>query len=342
MGSAPSQGVALIVALLASLAGPCEGQVYPSAPQSPISTDGIDAPGFVRVPATGQGGLGGFVDVPAYGACRFVTVGEAGVGGEALALQSVTNWLRWRTHMPPGDTQEVCCRAQTVTMCQGAAGGTVAMTLPYSVLGQTQQPVAQCTDQWGKPYEDTQTWVCGQTGSGVMADGNWQKQGGDGYTCAPNAYVGGCTASCGGGTQTTYDSCGNVQAVTACNTQACCTTDYVKSCSGATATYTDLGTCHSGSFTVPEGCTFQSYSCSASCSPSFGDTIGPDANGCVYNYDDCWASGDWLPAGATNCQPTSVWCEPVQISGCSNPAENGPAKSCGAVTAVSCTCGGWE
>lgn len=296
--------LALTVAVSVAMASPSHGQVYPSPPQSTTSSDGIDAPGFVRVPAVGQGGVGGFVDVPAYGACRFVTVTRPGVGGEAIALQSKANWLNWRTHTPAGDTQEVCCRPQAVTLCQGAAGGTVPMTLPYSILGEALQPVAQCIDQWGKPYEDTQTWVCGEAGSGVMADGNWQQQGGDAYTCSPNAFTSGCSATCPttAGTTTTYDSCGNVQAVNGC-TISCCTSNWVKSCNGDLATYSDVGSCHDPSYQIPGGCSPVTSSCSASCTLGTHTTTIFSSSGsdyCETDYEDC---GYWTgsTAGGTDC-----------------------------------------
>lgn len=90
-----------------------------------------------------------------------------------IPLGSAAEWQAFRQYAPASAVQTVCCRPQTVTLCQGAAGGTVTEALPYTVLGAQQSPVATCTDQWGQPYTDSQTWTCGQTGSGVTADGLW-------------------------------------------------------------------------------------------------------------------------------------------------------------------------
>ena len=292
-------------------------QVNPPAPQSPSSSDGVDAPGFVRVPATARGGTGGFVDVPAYAACRYVTVGNPNAGGEAIALQSATNWTNWRTNPPPGDSQTVCCRPQTVTLCQGAAGGAVTRTLPYTVFAQQQFPAATCTDQWGQTYTDMQTWTCGATGSGVAADGQWNA-GGDSLTCAPNAFTSGCSASCGPGTTTTYNSCGQVQSVNACNNGPCCTTNWEISSTGACSgscgggygyeavTYTDYGTCNSGSYTTTQGCINSTPCCTnnwqvsstGACSGACGGGSGTQS--VTYtNYGTC-GGGYTTTQGCTN------------------------------------------
>ena len=290
-------------------------QVTPPAPQSATSTDGVDGPGFVRVKAAAQGGTGGFVDVPAYAACRYVTIGDPHAGGEAIALQNATTWSGWRTNPWPGDTQTVCCRPQTVSLCQGAAGGAVSEILPYTVLGGQQQPVATCTDQWGETYTDSQTWQCGQTGSGVAADGNWNESGGDSYVCTPNAFASGCTASCGGGTTTTYDSCGNAQSVNACNTQSCCTPG-APSC-GACST--------GGSQTCGDGCSTWQQACT--CDAAYGADV---SSGCVTCPAATVSWGD-------NCSASVL----DAATGGSTPVTFSGAGYSGSGTAT-CGSGGWS
>lgn len=223
-------------ALFLGLTMGAAAQVNPPAPQSIGASDGIDGPGFARLAA----GSAGYVDPQGLGYCRYVGNGRTDGREDVIPISNAAEWQSYRSgqsngQTPPGISETVCCRPQTVTLCQGAAGGTVTESLPYTVLGQIQQPVATCTDQWGATYTDSQSWSCGSTipanPNSVMADGQWNQSGGDSLSCTPNAFTSGCSASCGGGSQTTYDSCGNVQAVNACNTQSCCTPN--GSCSGA-------------------------------------------------------------------------------------------------------------
>jgi hypothetical protein len=316
--SIAGKSLALTLAALVALTGPSSAQVMPSAPQTPSAQDGTDGPGFIRVPSSLKGGTGGFVDITGYASCRFVTTtagGDATKNGEVIPVATLAGWQAFLGRSnPDGDTQVVCCRPKAIQMCQVGGAVPQTVTLPYTILGQQQQPVMECTDQWGDPYKDTQTWVCDETGSGVTADGQWAEQGTDAYQCAPSAYTTGCTVSCGGGTQTTYDSCGNVQAVTACSTQACCTPSYSKSCNTTTAIYTDT-TCGTGSYSVSGGCS--AYSCQvggASCDAGSRQTIIGTCPECNIYYD-CGSS--WSSWGDTSGTAQDVgWdCETDYVDG---------------------------
>jgi hypothetical protein len=181
----------------------------------------------------------------------------------------------------------------SVSLCQGAAGGTVTETLAYDVLSDQQTLTATCIDQWGKTYLDTQVWTCGTNGvSGEpYTDGQWNG-GGDTWTCSPDAYTayGACSAQCGGGNQWAqiYDSCGTLTSQgyngPVCNTQSCCTAN------AWSAIVT--GALPSGLFSVQ-----------ASTNPAVPTVTGMPPN--PYNAD--WAVGlyntAWgdLPAGLAPC-----------------------------------------
>lgn len=330
---------ALVVAFtVLAFSAPASATIYPSAPQSPQSSDGVDGSspyGFARSVADGQWG---FVDVPAYSSCRYVTTGTK----EDIPLGAASTWAGWVTTVShrQGDQEVVCCRPQAPAssdFCQtygGTPGGLSPSSLPYTpsqaVGGVSTTSVTvttTCTDFAGQ-YQDTVTYNCGATGSGLSSDptvdGLWKKSGADSATCTPNASLGACSVSCGGGTQTIYDSCGNATGSQSCNTQACCTTNYQVTATGActsslgcggnpgtqSVTYTDFGTCNSGSYTTSQGCTT-----GACCQPNWvkscntttatytdanncpGSTPYTVANGCTAYY--CGCSGTCTPTTYT-------------------------------------------
>lgn len=246
------QKIVISFGLWMMMAPAAAGQAFPPPPQSATSNDGVDAPGFVRVPSTAHDGIGGgFIDVPAYASCRYVTVTNPNAGGEAIAMQSLSNWQRWQANPHSGDSASVCCRPGAVTLCAGAAGGTVAATVTgagasgYAIFGGTGTATARCTDQWGETYQDTRTYQCGQTGSGVTADGQWGQMGGDTYTCGANAYTttGACSTAGSGGWgnlyQTVYNSCGQITSQgyngPSCYTAPPCTPNWQQNYEGCTA-----------------------------------------------------------------------------------------------------------
>ena len=314
------KGVFVARALLAFslFSGQCAwGQAYPPAPQSASSQDGVDAAGWVRVPDTAHGGIGGFVDVPAYAGCRYVTV-TSNTGGESIPVGSAASYNSWRASSWTGHTMQVCCRPQTVTLCKGAAGGTVSETLPYTIYGQSQTPVATCLDQWGETYTDSETWVCGQTGSGSGADGSWAQSGSDSYGCTSNAFTTGCSASCPTttGTTTTYDSCGNVQSVNACSI-SCCTNNWQESVGACgagntqTVTWTNYGTC-GGSFSYQQGCICSpTYSCGA-CDQGTGQKTCTDTTcGTGSTQQAC----TWTQVGGSSCSPYACSAQSPTVCG---------------------------
>ena len=332
-------------------AAPAVAQVTPPAPQSPTSSDGVDAPGFVRVTSSARGGTGGFVDVPAYGACRYVTVTDPAAAGEAIALQSASNWKNWRSHPWAGDTQTVCCRPSTDTLCQGASGGLVTASVQgtgvngYGVLGGIGTAVATCNDPPYGTYVDQRNYTCGQAGSGVNADGQWSQSGGDIDTCTANSYVttGACSTAGVGGWgslwETVYNSCGQVTGQgyfgPACYTQPPCTSNWQPSygaCSGAcgggagsqTVTWTDYGSCNGGSYSYQQGCV-NNGACmpqlvgGGSCVPfPVGGTDCAGAYGPCYGGPGCgYGCGDTPPQGPGGCFGPSSWSAWGQVTGTS-------------------------
>ena len=310
--------IAMLAATVCALPG--SAQVLPAAPQSSSANDGTDGPGFIRVPSSLHGGAGGYVDVTGYASCRYVTTtvgNDASKNGEVIPVGSLATWQGYLGSPIAGETAVVCCRPKTVSLCNFGGATPVTMTLPYTKYGDQQTPTQQCTDQWGVPYEDSQVWECGEQGSGVTADGQWQEQGTDDLQCSPNAFTTGCSASCPTttGTTTTYDSCGRVQAVNAC-TISCCTPSFSKvGCDGNSAIMVDTR-CGTGSYEAPGGCTCSpqqvevganTCSCSELAPPCQGDPktdpwYGP-GQPCPYN--DCPLS-TWNSWGTTG--PIAVSC----------------------------------
>ena len=275
-------------------------QTGPAAPQAP-TVDVGGGPGVALV-APGQSL---FIDPVrtgnAVGPCRQITNADSKI--QALPYANIADWLSAisPTHPPTADmysagqtASAVCCRPATVTLCNGAAGGTEQATITgagtdnagttgYGVYGATGTAAATCTDQWGLPYTETATFTCGSNGvAEPNTDGQWQ--GGTlSYGCSANAYTSACSASCPTttGTTTTYDSCGNATATNSCSI-SCCTNNWQISSTGAcqgtcggnagtqSVTYTNYGTC-GGSNTTSQGCTtgpcctpVYSYACSGS------------------------------------------------------------------------------
>jgi hypothetical protein len=334
----------VVASLLASFSA--TAQVLPSAPQSAIDNDGSDGPGWVRVKSSLQGGVGGFVDVPGYQSCRYVTSSadqNAGDLGEGIPMQSLSNWQNWLTESSAiGDTATVCCRPATPALNSAAMcndGGTATAVTPvngtgtngYGQLGSTGTATATCDNgEYGK-YESTVPYTCGTTGSGVAADGSWRLSGsGNADNCTANSYTvtGGCSASCGGGNlyQTIYNSCAVVTSEgytgASCNTQSCCTPIYSKSCNASTAIYTDTA-CGTGSYTVPGGCTLQ-VSAQINCSP-----YNPTQPG-----DLCWDDkGSCGNPGDASCP--STW--PTEPSPCLNMTFDAFEQPSGRATGYSCS-----
>jgi hypothetical protein len=331
--------LAAIIAAVAFTSG-AAAQINDSA-NPPAPQNGAQV---VRIPA----GATGILDNPSLKMCRVVAQAMDGQAGGAFDLSrsvpaaSIQAGINDGRQDPDAISISVCCRPQPVTLCAGAAGGTVTEQLAYTISGQTQTLSATCTDAWGATYTDTQTWSCGTTGAGTSADGIWAESGGDTWTCSPNSYTSPCNATCpsGVGTTTTYDSCGNPTGTNSCGI-SCCTTNYQKTgCSGSTATYCDEGTCNSGCYTVPGGCSLVSFTCTTSCvlGSNPDDQTAPDANGCVINYADCafWTGSI---AGGTNCTPhydMEAW----WVTGCT-PA--GPSSgTIPALDGETCTCSEWQ
>ena len=240
----------LVLALLAAIGGlPGRGQVTPPAPQTSNASDGADGPGFVRVQSSLKGGTGGYIDIPGYASCRYVTTnagGDPSANGEVIPVAHLADWQAWILRSnPAGDTATVCCRPSTDTLCQGAAGGTVSAPVlgaggkasaGYQVINGAGFATATCHNGSYGAYVDTRNYVCLPAGGGATQDGKWVQQGLDTDNCQPNAYTAPCNATCPGGSGQiiTYNSCGQVQSVSACS--ASCCTPTAGSCSSSCTT----------------------------------------------------------------------------------------------------------
>ncbi len=303
----------IAVAVFASL--PAAAQVLPAPPHSATDSDGSDGPGWVRVKSSMQGGIGGFVDVPGYQSCRYVTSSadqNAGDLGEGIPMQSLSNWQNWLTESAGiGDTAVVCCRPSTpalnsALMCNdgGTATAVTAIngtgTSGYGQLGSTGTATATCLNPPYGTYTTEVPYTCKTTGNGVTADGSWVQSGADSNSCAtstPDTTFGACSASCGGGHEyeTVYDACGKVTSQgnfgPSCNTQACCTPVYSYSCNQSNGNYVQTDTtCGTGS-TVIGACSYNITTSTKSCGGfNYSDSY-PDG-ACTISYKQCNDS-DW-------------------------------------------------
>jgi len=275
---------------------------FADTPASQVSVQTVQpTQSYPEVSANGEGwfDVGGF--------CKVVDVGDLSAmsppatGVPVFVPGPTDQWENYRTSAPSDSnykgrlTLTTCCRPQAgmAELCTEAGATPVAVSRQYGKLNEVDTVSATCVDQWGKTYQDQINVACSGD-NGPDGQAQWAESGADATSaCTANAFTSACTVSCGGGTQTTYDSCGNVQAVAACNTQACCTTNYVKTgCSGTTATYTDEGTCHSGSHTVAGGCVAIAESCSGQCTD-----VTYESGGCTYT--DC--QNNWPCQGDPGC-----------------------------------------
>lgn len=351
-GQSAARHIAVVVALLV-IGSAAEAQVYPPPPQSPAASDGVDSPGWVRVPGPKSGGTGGIVDVPGYSACRYVTVGSTQPGGEAILLANSSSWTAWRTNPGAGDGQLICCRPGQIMLCQGAAGGpqvaTISGTGPngYGLLNGGGAASAQCTDAWGLPYWESAQFSCGQTGAGVNADGQWVQVGNDSYTCEPNAKtdLGACQApgGCGTGIQSVvvWDSCGNVQE----SYSQTCDTGVSCGCTlpwGGTINNGQSVTAYATS-SVPYGgtCPSQTQTCtngSLSGSYQYGSCIVQPGADCTLPWGGSIASGQSTASYPAASVPYGSTCQ-ADTDTCTNGSlSNGDQfGSCSAQAAAGCT-----
>lgn len=271
----------LVLALLAVFAA--SGALADTPASSVTMTTIGPNQSYPEVPKNGEAwfDVGGFCKVVDVGALAWANPPASGV--PVFIPGTAAEWENYRTRASSsyhGDlTQTTCCRPQSniATLCTEAGATPVPVNRQYGKLGETDVVSATCTDQWGRQYTDSIALTC-QGDNGSDGQAQWAPSTDTQSNCTPNAFTSACTASCGGGTQTTWDSCGNVQAVTSCNTQACCTTNYQKTgCAGSTAIYTDEGSCHSASFTQPNGCSLQVVG-EGSCSPNVLYPDDPNPN----------------------------------------------------------------
>ena len=298
---------------------PVPAQVSPPARQSADAADGADGSGFARLPA----GSADFVDPTVGNACRYAVNGNQ--REIVIPVSTVLEWQYFRAgedtgQPPPGVSETVCCRPQSPNAGDGfcALGGSPSgftpASLPYAKLADT-VPVGTlciqtCHDNQGQPYScnysDSVTYVCGQQGAGVMADGLWNA-GGQTEVCSPSAHAttGSCSAGCGWGSalQTVYDGCGQIQSQTwtSCWAGSCCTPDWQTNC-GACNQSTGQKTCTTYDANYCPGSSGSSYSqqCAwtviggASCTVysyaggMYGNCYKNDLSGyCVINGDGC-------------------------------------------------------
>jgi len=282
---------------------PSNAQVYPQPPQQVAGADSVDGTGFARLPA----GTADYVD-PNSQYCRFVTNGDT--QENVIPYSTPQEWLEYRAGVksgsaPPGITEVVCCRRQTVTMCQIGGGPPKSVTLPYTQYGQSQSVTLTCVDQWNATYTDTEVWQCGFQGAATvtdpMADGLWSDPSGDSYTCSPDAFDTGCYAACGTtSTGTRYDSCGTPTGYTcyggACPPPPVVTPPPTSSSSSCTPSSVANGTVNGDcSITCDSGYTLNGTTCQLSyCAPgTVFSSCGLQTYQCVggpnngVTYDDC-------------------------------------------------------
>ncbi len=299
---------------------------FADTPASQVSVQTVQpTQSYPEVPANGEGwfDVGGF--------CKVVDVGDlsaispAASGIPVFVPGPTDQWENYRTSAPSDSnyagklTLTTCCRPQAdiTPLCTEAGATPIEVSREYGKLGETDTVTATCLDQWGKTYQDAVGVTCSGD-DGPDGQGQWVKAGPDTTgACTPDAFTSACTAQCGGGTQQTYDSCGNPQGgPTECNTQACCTPSYSYACEGSAYVRTD-NSCGTGSATVGT-CTLSTQTTTYSCSPSYSDSY-PEG-GCTYSYYQCSNLG-W-DQGSGDCAQTGPGCSVVHESGtdCPTPA----------------------
>lgn len=286
-------------------------------PASHVSTQTVQATQtYPEVPANGEGwfDVGGFCKVVDVGSLSTFSPPASGI--PVFVPGPTDQWENYRTSAPADYngqlTLTTCCRPQTniASLCTEAGATPVPVDRQYGKLDEVDSVSATCVDQWGKPYQDQVNVICSGD-NGPDGQAQWVKFSPDSTSsCTANAFTSACTASCGGGTSTVYDSCGNVQAVNACNTQSCCTSNWVKSCSGPLATYSDIGSCHEPSYQINGGCYESQYSCSSYCfigshTTTVVSEIPSTGVVCETDYEDC-ATWYGSTAGGSNCTSQSA------------------------------------
>ena len=234
----PLAAIRLLLPLCA-LAGAAHADTPANAVSTRVVTPGQSYPG-VDANSEGWFDVGGF--------CKIVDVGDlsslnpTAKGVPVFVPGPAAQWENYRAAAPAhynGQlTLTTCCRPQTdiAALCTEAGASPVSVTRQYGRLGEIDTVTATCTDQWGKPYTDSVDVSCVTADGGPDGpdeQGMWAPTGTDSPgNCTPDAYVGACSATCGDGTQATYDSCGNPGTPIACNPGSCCT-PAADSCSGA-------------------------------------------------------------------------------------------------------------
>ena len=310
---------------------PSNAQVYPPAPQQSATADGIDGTAFARLPV----GNSGYVD-PNSQYCRYVTNGDT--QENVIPYSTPQEWLDYRAGVksgsaPPGITEVVCCRPQTVTLCRIGGGPTQTVNLPYTIYGQSQSVSLRCVDQWGATYTDTEQWQCGFQGAASvtdpMADGLWSDPGGDSFVCSPDAYDTGCSAACGtSSTGTRYDSCGNPASYTcyggACPPPPSCPSGY--SGTPPNCTQDTPQTCSNGSPGPFPSCPLAPQACTNG-SPGPYPSCPLDPQTCTNGSPGPYPSCPLDPQTCTNGSPGPYPSCPLNPQTCSN-GSPGPYPSC--------------
>jgi hypothetical protein len=173
-----------------------------------------------------------------------------------------------------------------------------------------------------------------------------------GGICVPTWVAQGSCPSCGGGSLTFIDTtCGSSPQTVACNTPACCTTDWQESsattCSGTcgggggsqTITMTDYGSCNSGSYSFTQNCTNSTPCCTpqytdcGACSQSTGQKTCADATCGTGTSRQVACTYGPIPGSTASCTPYNLWVPglpPAQQGACAQ--ETGSTfLTCGAV-----------
>jgi len=254
---------------------------------------------------------------------------------------------------PPGVTELICCRPVNVTLCAGATGGTQSASVQgtgangYGVFGSTGTAVATCSNAPYGSYVDERSFTCGQVGSGVMADGQWNQSGGDSEQCSPNAYsvYGACSTAGSGGWgneyETIYNSCGQITSQgyfgPACYTQPPCTNSWSGPNYGACSTWQCpstsgnmnvveyyTGTCPGGqNITWSQGCT------ATCCAPNYQKVGCNGSTADMHDVNNCPGSVDYGQAnGCTWGVVGHQWCFPFWCNG-PIPPDNWIGCTCG-------------